>query len=114
MTEQTATPEPVNTVVYMGDFLLRKRDNALEERNRLVEIVEDLSNNAKDKFVGPVRAKLASAQAVVDRLTKHIKFINHGGIDQRPKGNNEFTIPEPFKLVIPNAPVVPMGPEGLN
>lgn len=112
MTEQTVTAETPNTVVYMGDYLMKKRDKALEERQRLVEIVEDLSNNAKDKFVGPVRAKLASAQAVVDRLTKHIKFINHGGMDQRPA--KQFTTPEPFKLVITNVPVVPMGPEGLN
>jgi hypothetical protein len=108
MTDQTATAEPINTVVYMGDYLLKLRDKALDERSRLVAIVEDLSNNAKDKFVGPVRAKVAVAEAKVDKLTKHIKFINHGGIDQRPA--NEFTIPEPFKLVIPNPPVVPMGP----
>lgn len=108
MTDQTATAEPTSNVVHMGDYVMKLRETALEERNRLVEIVNDLSNNAKDKFVGPVRAKLAVAEAKVDKLTKHLKFIIHGGIDQRP--TKEFTVPEPFKLVIANAPVVPMGP----
>lgn len=107
MTEQA---EASNNVVYMGDFLLKRREAAIEDRKRLVAIVEDLSNNAKDKFVAPVRAKLADVEARVERLTKHIKFIMRGGIDQRQ--NQEFTVPAPLSIKIPVPSVGPAGNDG--
>lgn len=92
---QEAVPQVKNTVVYMAEFLMTRRNAIVTEANALYEKATKLSKHPdprQDPFAGVLTKKVDAMAETVGQIEKHIKFIVRGGLN----------------MVIPQAPPAPV------
>jgi hypothetical protein len=83
MSPQEAAQEEVpNNVIYMAEFLMRRRNQAVTEANVMLAKAQKLSKHSdprQDPFAGVLMKKVDEFAEKADALEKHIKFIVRGG-----------------------------------
>ncbi len=83
MTPQEAAQEEVpSNVIYMAEFLMRRRNQAVTEANAMFAKAQKLSKNPdprQDPFAGVLMKKVDEFAEKAEALEKHIKFIVRGG-----------------------------------
>lgn len=83
MTPQDAANEEVKSnVVYMAEFLMRRRNSVVAEANTMYAKAEKLSKNPdprQDPFAGVLMKKVDALAEKANGIENHIKFIVRGG-----------------------------------
>lgn len=83
MSPQEAAQEEVpNNLIYMAEFLMRRRNQAVTEANVMYAKAQKLSKNPdprQDQFAGVLMKKVDEFAKKADALEKHTKFIVRGG-----------------------------------
>lgn len=76
--------EPIqeNNVIYMAEFLMKRRNKLVTDANELYEKAQKLSKKPdprQDPFAVVLMKKVDSFAEQVESIEKHIKFIVRGG-----------------------------------
>lgn len=83
MTPQEAAREEVpSNVIYMAEFLMRRRNQTVTEANAMFAKAQKLSKRPdprQDPFAGVLMKKVDEFAEKAEALEKHIKFIVRGG-----------------------------------
>lgn len=83
MTPQDAAQEEVQSnVIYMAEFLMRRRNSVVNDANAMYAKAQKLSKNPdprQDPFAGVLMKKVDELAEKVNDIEKHIKFIVRGG-----------------------------------
>lgn len=83
MTPQEAAQEEVQSnVIYMAEFLMRRRNALVTEANVMYAKAQKLSKNSdprQDPFAGALMKKVDALAEKADEAEKHMKFIVRGG-----------------------------------
>lgn len=77
---------PTNTVVYMGDFLIRKHIDLQKRRDYVYENAKRIQKKGftekDDPFAAPLYTKAAKMDEELEAIARHIRFIMRGGRGQ--------------------------------
>lgn len=83
MTPQQAAQEEVpSNVIYMAEFLMKRRNGVVNDANAMFEKAKKLSKNPdprQDPFAGVLMKKVDALAEKAEAIEKHIKFIVRGG-----------------------------------
>lgn len=84
MTPQEAAKEEVQTnVIYMGDYLLQRKNKLVDEANTMFAKAQKLSkkeNPREDPFAGVLMNRVDEIVERVNVVDRHLKFIMRGGL----------------------------------
>lgn len=110
MTPQEAAKEEIpSNVIYMAEFLMRRRNALVTEANVMYAKAEKLSKNPdprQDPFAGVLMKKVDALAEKANDIEKHIKFIVRGGrgavipIRGYQTGYSQPTPPPPVKISV--------------
>lgn len=83
MTPQEAAQEEVKSnVVYMAEFLMKRRNSVVTEANAMYAKAEKLSKNPdprQDPFAAVLMKKVDELAEKANAIENHVKFIVRGG-----------------------------------
>ncbi len=83
MTTEKAPDVRTGTVVFMGEFLIRRHKEMTERQTNLVNLANKISKNPdnphNDPFAGPLLAKAERFKEPLEAIENHIRFIMRGG-----------------------------------
>ncbi len=105
MTQPLEKEEVKSNVVYLAEFLMKRRNAVVNDANIIFAKAQKLSKNPdprQDPFAGVLMKKVDALAEKAESIEKHIKFIVRGGRGALIPSHNYSTT---YRQVSPPPPV---------